>query len=334
MSTNDKLDLIVIGAGAAGLACAIEAQRRGLEFQVIDKGCVVNSIYRFPVNMTFFTSANLLEIGGIPLVSSEEKPKRADALKYYRRVVQHYQLPVRDYEEVLSVTGRDGNFSVRTRDRFGEEHEYLCRKLIVATGYYDNPNPMNIPGEELPKVSHYYTEPHPYFGKKVAVIGGKNSAVEASLELYRNGVDATLIYRGEQLGKHIKYWILPDILNRISRGEIRAFLSTQVVEIREREIVLDTPEGRRVLENDFVLAMTGYHPDTNFLNAMGIEVDSETFEPAHDPETLETNVPGIYVAGAIVSGRMTNRIFIENGRFHGEQIFRHWPEPATAPSST
>ncbi len=323
---NQKLDLIVIGAGAAGLACAIEAQKRGLSLRVIDKGSVVHSIYRFPVNMTFFTTANLLEIGDIPLVSSEEKPKRADALKYYRRVVQHYQIPLRDYETVLSVTGRDGSFTVNTQDRFGERHRLECRKLIVAIGYYDNPNFMNIPGEDLPKVSHYYSEPHPYFGKRVAVIGGKNSAVEAALELYRNGVDVTLIYRGEQLGKHIKYWILPDIQNRIDRGEIPARLSTEVVEIREREIVLETPQGREVLENDFVLAMTGYHPDVSFLSQMGIEVDPDTLAPQHDPETLESNVPGIYLAGAVVSGRMTNKIFIENGRFHGQQIFQHWPE--------
>ncbi len=324
---REKLDLIVIGAGAAGLACAIEAKKRNLEFTVIDKGSVVHSIYRFPVNMTFFTTANLLEIGDVPLVSSEEKPKRADALKYYRRVVQHYQLPVRDYEEVLSVEGRDGDFTVHTRDRFGEEHRLRCEKVIVAIGYYDNPNYMNIPGEDLPKVSHYYSEPHPYFGKKVLVIGGKNSAVEASLELFRNGVDVTMVYRGPELREHIKYWILPDILNRIRNGEIRAFLSTEVLEIRERDVVLETPEGRLELENDYVLAMTGYRPDAPFLRSLGIELDPDTLIPSHDPETLESNVAGIYLAGAIVSGRMTNRIFIENGRFHGGQIFAHWPQP-------
>lgn len=329
VSMNEKLDLIIIGAGAAGLACAIEAQKRELEFQVIDKGSVVHSIFRFPTNMTFFTTANLLEIGGIPLVSSEEKPKRADALKYYRRIVEHFQLPVRTYEEVLSVAGADGDFTVHTRDRFGDGHVYGCRKIIVATGYYDNPNMMDIPGEDLPKVSHYYSEPHPYFDQKVAVIGGKNSAVEAALELFRNGVDVTLIYRGEKLGKHIKYWVLPDIQNRIDRGEIRAYLSTEVTEIRDQEIVLETPGGRKVLDNDFVLAMTGYHPDAEFLRSMGIEVAPDTMEPAHDPATLESNVPGIYLAGAIISGRMTNRIFIENGRFHGEQIFKHWPVART-----
>lgn len=325
---QQKLDLIVIGAGAAGLACAIEAKRRNLDFVVIDKGCVVNAIYKFPTNMTFFTTANLLEIGDIPLVSSEEKPKRADALKYYRRVVEHYQLPIRDYEEVLSVQGQEPDFVLHSRDRFLDEHTLTCRRIIVSTGYYDNPNMMGIPGEELPKVSHYYTEPHPYFGKKVAVIGGKNSAVEAALELYRNSVDVTLIHRRPELHEHIKYWILPDILNRIEQGEIPAFLSTTVREIRERELLLETPDGPRTLENDFVLAMTGYHPNSGFLRAMGVRVDPDTLIPEHDPETLESNVPGIFLAGAIVSGRMTNRIFIENGRFHGGQIFKHWREPA------
>ena len=317
-------DLIIIGAGAAGLACAIEAKQRKLDFVVIEKGCVVNAIFHFPTNMTFFTTANLLEIGDVPLITSEEKPKRVDALKYYRRVVEHYQLPLRDYEKITSVEGSEPDFRLRSEDRFGTEHELRARRLIVATGYYDNPNLMNIPGETLPKVSHYYTEPHPYFGKKVAVIGGKNSAVEAALELYRNSVDVVLIHRGPELQKHIKYWVLPDILNRIERQEIHAFLSTTVEEIRERELVLQTPEGRKSIENDFVLAMTGYQPNEGFLRGMGIQLDPENLIPAHDEKTLESNVPGLFLAGAIVSGRMTNKIFIENGRFHGKQIFEHW----------
>ena len=321
----EKHDLIIIGSGASGLACAIEAKRRGLSFQIIERGALVNAIYRYPTNMIFFTTADLLEIGDIPLICSGPKPTRLDALRYYRRVVDHYELPVRLYEEVLSVEGQLRDFRLETRDRLGVERTYHADRVIVSVGYYDNPNLMNIPGEDLPKVSHYYSEPHPYWGKKVAVIGGKNSAVEAALELYRAGIDVTLIYRGPELRKHIKYWIVPDINNRIDRGEIPAYLSTEVVEIRERELVLETPEGRKVLENDFVLAMTGYHPDHRFLRSMGIELDPDTLEPDCDPETLESNVPGLYVAGAIVAGRMTNRIFIENGRFHGGQIFRHWP---------
>ena len=327
---SGKLDVIVIGAGAAGLACGIEARKRNLNALIIDRGTVVNAILNFPTNMKFFTTADLLEIGGLPLVCVTEKPRRAEVLKYYRRVVEYYQLPVNDYEEVLSVSGSDGDFTVSTRDRLGRPLQYRCHKLIVAVGYYDNPNMLDIPGEELAKVSHYYTEAHPYFGKKVAVIGGKNSAVETALELYRNSVDVTLIYRGPELGKHIKYWVLPDIQNRIRNGEIEALLSTRVTEIRPSEIVVQTPTGVRTLENDFVLAMTGYHPDETFLRAMGIQMEPGTLIPSHDPETLESNVKGLYLAGAIVSGRMTNRIFIENGRFHGEQIFKYWPEPQAA----
>ena len=326
---SEKLDLIIIGAGAAGLACGIEARRRGLDFCIIDRGSVVNSIYRFPVNMEFFTSADLLEIGDLPLISPTLKPRRHEVLKYYRRVTRHYDLPLRDYEEVLKVAGSDGDFEVATKDRQAQKHSLRCRKIIVATGYFDNPNMMNVPGEELDKVSHYYTEAHPYFGKKVAVIGGKNSAVETALELYRNHVNVTLIYRGAALGKHIKYWVLPDIQNRIRNGEIRAYLSTEVIEIGPAKIIIKTPEGLVTLENDSVLAMTGYHPDVEFLSSSGIEVNRDTMIPQHDPETLETNAKGIYLAGAIVSGRMTNRVFIENGRFHGEQIFRHWPEIRT-----
>lgn len=321
---NELLDLIIIGGGPAGLACALEARERELRFWIVEKGCVVNSIFHYPVNMTFFTTADLLEIGGVPFIVSSEKPKRIDGLKYYRRVVDHFELPIKDYERVLAVEGQDNNFSVRTHDRFGQDHVYPCRKIIVATGYYDNPNFLNIPGEELPKVSHYYSDAHPYFRKTVAVLGGKNSAAEAALELFRNGAEVTLIHRGEAMGKEVKYWVLPDINNRISRGEVKALFSSRVQEIREKEIVVCTPDGVKILENDFVLALTGYHPDRDFLGSMGIAVDPETYIPRHNPETLESNVPGIYVAGSIVSGKMTNRIFIENGRFHGVQIFRHW----------
>ena len=329
---SEKLDLVIIGAGAAGLACAIEAKRRRLASILIERGCLVNSIYRFPTNMTFFTTSDLLEIGDLPLTSAEEKPKRAEVLKYYRRVVDHYQLPIRDYEEVLSVQGESGHFKILSRGQTGQELTYFCRRVIVATGYYDNPNRLGVPGEDLPKVAHYYSEPHPYFAKKVAVIGGKNSAVEAALDLYRNGAEVTLIHRGESLKKDIKYWVLPDILNRIERKEIPALLASQVEEIRERTILVRTPSGRQILENDFVLALIGYHPDAAFLRSMGIEVHPQTMVPTHDPETLESNVPGIYLAGAVISGRMTNKIFIENGRFHGRQIFKHWPaaSPLTA----
>lgn len=321
-----KDDLIIIGAGPAGLACGIEARRRKLEFRILEKGCLVNSIYHFPTFMTFFTTPELLEIGDIPMIVQTEKPRRLDGLKYYRRVAEHYDLPVQDYETVLSVTGRDGDFRVATEDRFGQRHQYGCRKVIVATGYFDNPNLLGVPGEELDKVSHYYTDPHPYYRKKVAVIGGKNSAAIAALELYRNGAEVVLIHRGEAMRKEVKYWILPDIHNRIRNGEIKAYFQSRVREIRPREIVLETPQGEKILENDFVFALTGYHPRLDFLQEMGIRVDPETMIPEHDPLTLETNVKGIYVAGALVSGKFTSRIFIENGRFHGEQILPHLEE--------
>lgn len=319
----EMYDLIIIGGGPAGIAAAIEAKRKKFRFLIVEKGCVVNSIYRYPVNMIFFTSADLLEVGDIPLIVSDPKPNRVDGLKYYRRVVDEYALPIRDYEEVLEVDGERGAFRVSTVDRHGETFTYDCRLIIVATGYYDNPNLLGIPGEDLPKVSHYYREPHPYYRKDILVIGGSNSAAEAALELYRSGASVTLVHRGSKISKSVKYWVRPDINNRIDRKEIDAFFSTTVKEIREKEVVLSTPDGEIVLENDFVLALTGYHPNTKFLSGMGIETDPETLAPKHDPETLETNTPGIYVAGSIVAGKMTNRIFIENGRFHGEQIFNY-----------
>jgi thioredoxin reductase (NADPH) len=319
-----KLDLIVVGAGPAGLAAAIEAKRRGFDFLLIEKGCVVNSIYHYPQNMTFFTTGELLEIGNLPMVVRDEKPKRADALKYYRRVAEHYSLPIRDWEAVINVSGQDMDFQVTTRDRFEEENQYKCRKIIFSTGYYDNPNLLNVPGEELDKVSHYYDDPHPYYGKKVAVIGGKNSAAIAALELYRGGADKViLIHRGSELGREVKYWIRPDINNRIERGEVKAYFSTTVKEIRPREIVMLTPGGEVTLPNDYVFALIGYHPDTTLLEKAGIEIEPDTLIPSHNPESLETNVQGIFLAGSIVSGRMTNRVFIENGRFHGEQIMPH-----------
>ena len=329
---SQLLDLIIIGAGPAGLACAIEARKRGLDFWVLERGCLVNSIYKYPVNMTFFTTADLLEIGDVPMIISADKPKRIDGLKYYRRVVEHYELPIRDYEEVLTVQGSLGDFLVKSRDRLGNPHHYRTCRIVVATGYYDNPNLLGIPGEDLPKVSHYYTDPHPYYGKNVAVIGGNNSAAESALELFRSGSKVTLIHRGEHVGSKIKYWVLPDIENRIKNEEIPALFSSRVVEIRPQSIVVETPGGIVELDNDFVLAMTGYHPDSRFLRQMGIRVEPETHIPDHDPETLETNVAGIYLAGSICAGKMTNRIFIENGRFHGGQIFSHWntSRPAAA----
>ena len=324
---SGKQDLIIIGGGPSGIACAIEASRRDLKFHLLEKGCIVNSIYNFPADMTFFTTGELLEIGDVPMIVAAEKPGRAEGFQYYRRVVEHFDLPVRDYELVTSVNREEEGFRVESRHNSGEKFVYYCKRVIVATGYYDNPNLLDIPGENLSKVSHYYTDCHPYYGKKVAVVGGKNSAAQIALDLFRNAnAEVTFIYRGDKMRPQVKYWVLPDINNRISRSEVIAYFSSEVKEIREKEIVISTPEGEQTLENDFVFAMTGYHPDVGFLRKMGINIDPETYIPEHNPDTLETNVSGIYLAGAIVSGKMTNRIFIENGRFHGEQIFRYWDQ--------
>ncbi|MEE2823072.1 MAG: YpdA family putative bacillithiol disulfide reductase [Acidobacteriota bacterium] len=325
---NELSDWIIIGGGPAGLACAIEAKKRNLKFWLIEKGDLVNSIYNFPVDMTFFTTADLLEIGDIPLTSPSEKPKRIEVLKYYRRVVDYYDLPIKYQERVVSVKGEEDNFRVESLDKFEQSQEYRAKRVIIATGYYDNPNKLNIAGEDLGKVSHYYSECHPYFKKKVAVIGGNNSAAETALDLYRNGnAQVTLIHRGEAMGQKIKYWVLPDINNRIKRGEIKAYFSSSVEEIKETEITLSTPDGVKVLENDFVLAMTGYHPDVDFLERIGVKLDVDTCVAQHNSQTLESNKKGIYLAGSIVAGKMTNQIFIETGRFHGSQIFDNLPSP-------
>jgi len=317
---SDRLDVLVIGAGPTGLACGIEAQKIGCKVLVVDKGCVVNSLFNYPANMTFFTTPELLEIGDIPFSTANQKPTRPEALEYYRKVVEHYQLPVAQYQRVEAVSGSDGHFHVVTSDRLGRIFDYETRKLIVSIGYYDLPNKLNIPGEELSKVMHYYHEPHPYFDNDVVVIGGKNSAAIASLDLWRHGARVTLVHRGAKLHHHIKYWILPDIENRIKNREIAAHFNSTVREITPDEVLLETPEGPVQLRNDFVFALVGYHPDYDFLRAIGLELSAEQCRPVCDPQTLESNVPGIYVAGVIVAGSRTNDIFIENGRFHGQQI--------------
>ncbi len=317
---DTRADVFVIGAGPTGLACAIESQRAGFMTIAIDKGCVVNSIYNYPANMSFFTTPELLEIGDIPFSTARQKPTREEALEYYRKVAEHYQLDVRQYQSVKTVTGSDGDFQITAIDSAGRIVDYRTRKLIVSTGYYDLSNPLGIPGEELAKVFHYYREPHPFFDMDVLVIGGKNSAAIASLDLWRHGARVNLAHRGPKLHSHVKYWILPDIENRIKNGEIGAYFSSTVQQIEVDFVDLDTPEGPVRLKNDFVFAMTGYHPDYDFLRSMGIELSSEQCRPVCDPQTLESNVPGIYVAGVIVAGSRTNEIFIENGRFHGKLI--------------
>jgi thioredoxin reductase (NADPH) len=319
-SNAQVFDLLVVGAGPTGLACAIEAQKAGFRVVLVDKGCVCNSLFHYPSHMTFFTTSELLEIGGIPFPTTNAKPTRNEALEYYRQVAAFYKLDVRQYLLVGQVAGSDGNFTVHTTDRFGRPGQLHARKLAIAIGYYDLPNLMGIPGEELSKVHHYYNDPHPYYGLDVAVIGGKNSAAIAALELWRHGARVTLIHRGAGMHRHVKYWIKPDIENRIKNGEIQALFQSQVIEITPDSVLVESPEGSKTLRNDFVFALTGYHPDFDFLERLGVECAGVDRLPACHAETLESNVPGIYLAGVIVAGERTNEIFIENGRFHGQRI--------------
>jgi len=312
-------DVICIGAGPTGLATAIEARRAGMRALVIDKGCLCNSIYHYPVNMVFFTTPELLEIGGLPLVSPNEKPTRVEALKYYRKASEHYELEVRLFELVVRVEGSDGCFTVVTQTQKGAG-EYQGKKIVVATGYYDLPNKLNVPGEDLPHVSHYYTEPYQFWNREVVVVGGKNSAAEAALDLYRNGARVTLVHRDAQLGQSIKYWVKPDIENRIKAGQIQTRLQTRVKEITPDEVIVSNGGGEKRLPARQVFALTGYHPDFAFIESLGVRLDPETRKPALDPNTLESNVPGIHLAGVVIGGNRTGEIFIENGRFHGKQI--------------
>jgi thioredoxin reductase (NADPH) len=319
-------DVLVIGAGPTGLACAIDAQNAGFHVVLVEKGCLCNSLYHYPSHMTFFTTPELLEIGNIPFPSPNPKPSRNEALQYYRQVASHYKLDVRQYHAVEKVTGSDGSFHVHVRDRFDRTSELRARKLIVATGYYDLPNYLEIPGEGLSKVMHYYDDPHPYSGLDVVVIGGKNSAAIAALELWRHGARVTLVHRGPDIHRHVKYWIKPDIENRIKAGEVTAYFQSQVSEITPDTVLIETPSGKVILKNDFVFALIGYHPDFEFLEALGVRSEGIDRMPVCDPATLESNVPGVYLAGVIVAGARTNEIFIENGRFHGQQIARHLTE--------
>jgi thioredoxin reductase (NADPH) len=313
-------DLICIGAGPTGLACAIEAKRAGMRPLVIDKGCLCNSLYHYPVNMVFFTTPELLEIGDLPLTSTTEKPTRTEALKYYRKCVEHYSLDLRLGHRVEQIDGSDGRFTVHTHNEQGITAQFAARKIAVATGYYDLPNRLGVPGEDLPHVSHYYTEPHPFWRQDVIIVGGKNSAAEAALDLYRSGANVTLVHRRAELGSTIKYWVRPDIENRIKAGQISALFDTEVVRFEPGRIWVSRCGTERALPADQVFALTGYHPDFEFLRSMGITLDPATNKPTMDPQTHESNVPGIFLAGVVIGGNHTSEIFIENGRFHGKQI--------------
>ena len=319
---TESFDALIVGAGPTGLACGIELERRGVKAVIVEKGCVVNSLYNYPTNMVFFTTPELLEIGNIPMTSLNEKPNRHEALKYYRRVADHFKLDIRQYERVESIAGADNAFEVHSTDRLGARRAYLTRKIVLAIGYYDVPNMLGVPGEDLEKVLHYYKEPHPYYNHDVAVIGGQNSAAIAALELNWTGARVTLIHREAGISSRVKYWIRPNLENRVKNGEIRAYFHSRVVEILPDSIRIATPDGEKTLKNDFVFAMIGYRPDLDFLSATGVSLDSATQKPRTDPATLESERPGIYLAGVIVAGMHTNEIFIENGRLHGHLIAR------------
>jgi thioredoxin reductase (NADPH) len=317
---SDSYDIICIGAGPTGLATAIEAKIEGLRALVIDKGCLCNSLFHYPVNMSFFTTPERMEIGSLPMTVASGKPTRAEALKYYRRAVEHFGLEVRQYERVERVTGHDGAFIVHTVDSPGQPQKYHTRKIAVATGFYDHPNFLGVRGENLPHVSHYFTEPHPYWNQNVTVIGGGNSAAEAALDLFRAGARVTIIHRGAEMGRTLKYWVKPDIENRIRANEICAKIRAQVVAIEPQQVLIKDGKDEEKVPAVQVFALTGYHPDFDFLEKLGIRLATTNKKPAIDPETLESNIPGIYLAGVVIGGNDTSHIFIENGRFHGRQI--------------
>jgi thioredoxin reductase (NADPH) len=316
----NQYDALVVGAGPTGLACAIELQQRNLKVAVIEKGCIVNSLYHYPTHMTFFTTPELLEIGGIPMTSMYEKPTRTEALKYYRRVAEHYRLDVHQYERVETIAGPDLAFQIDSTDRLGCRRQYRALKIVLATGYYDVPNFLDVPGESLEKVQHYWKEAHPYFDHDVLVVGGKNSAAIAALELHWAGARVALVHRSPGLSDHVKYWIKPNLENRIKNGEIKAYFNSTVREIRPDSVLLSTPDGEIWIKNDFVLALTGYRPDLEFLASIGITLDAGTMRPRTNPQTLESDRAGVHLAGVVVAGMHTNEVFIENGRFHGKLI--------------
>jgi len=313
-------DVLIVGAGPSGLAAAIAAKRQGLDFVIVEKGVLVNSIFNFPMHMVFFTTPELLEIGGLPLTTPYEKPTRLEALRYYRRVVDTYDLQVSYQEAVDAIDrGNDGIFSVTTIRR-GVTRERQARAVVLAIGYYDLPNYLGVPGEDLPHVSHYYTDAHPYYRQRAVVVGGKNSAAEAALELFRAGAHVTLVHRHATLGDSIKYWVRPDIENRIKEGSIAARFESSVVAITSTAVVIETKGTREEIPAEGVFLLTGYHPDVGLMRRAGIECHPETLAPTLDSETFETNVPNLFIAGGAVAGRNTGNIFIENGRFHGERI--------------
>lgn len=311
-----EFDVVIIGGGPIGIACGLEAKKQGISYIIIEKGTIVNSLFNYPVNMQFFSSSEKLEIDNIPFISKEAKPKRNEALEYYRRIVTSNQLNIHLFEKVLDTEKQDDSFLVKTN-----KGEYVAKNVVLATGFYDLPNTIDVPGEDLPKVSHYYNDPHFYASQKLAVIGASNSAIDAALECWRKGAEVTLIIRGPEVGPRVKYWVRPDIINRIEEGSIKAYYNSTVKEIKSNEIIIETPDGEVVLENDFVLALTGYRPNFAFLEKLGIALSDDAKRlPNYDPETMETNVEGLFLAGVICGGMETHKWFIENSRIHAPII--------------
>lgn len=315
----EQFDVVIVGGGPIGIACGLEAKKKGLSYLIIEKGPIVNSLFNYPINMQFFSSSEKLEIDEIPFISKEAKPKRNEALEYYRRIVTSNVLNINLFEKVENINTSEEKFTIHT-----SKSSYTASNIVIATGFYDLPNTLNVPGEDLTKVTHYYKDPHFYAKQKVAVIGASNSAIDAALECYRKGAEVTLIIRGPEVGKRVKYWVRPDIINRIEEGSVKAHYNATVKEIRKNEIIIDTPEGNTTLENDYVIALTGYMPNFEFLEKLGIELsDDEKRLPNYNSETMETNISGLYLAGVICGGMETHKWFIENSRIHAKTIMGH-----------
>lgn len=315
-SEKEQFDVLIIGAGPIGIACALECHKKGLHYIVIEKGTLTNSIYNYPLNMSFFSTSEKLEIDDIPFISTNPKPHRNEALEYYRRVATSNNLNINLYEKIISVQKTSTYFKIKS-----DKQEYSAKNIIVSTGFYDIPKNLNVPGEKLPKVTHYYKEAHPFVMQKVVIVGASNSSVDAALEIWRKGGDVTMVIRGSEIGDRVKYWVKPDIENRIKEGSIKAFFNSEIEEITENQVFIKTPNGNKALQNDFVIALTGYRPDFEFLKTMGVEtsIDGNMF-PNYNPQTMETNINGLYLAGVICGGLETHKWFIENSRIHAKII--------------
>lgn len=319
MQIPNKFQVVIIGGGPIGIACALEAEKKGLSYVILEKGCLVNSLYHYPTNMTFFSTSEKLELDNIPFISNNPKPGKREALEYYRRIVSNNEVNIHLFEKVVDIKSEnDGHTVVSTKT------EYQAENVIIATGFYDIPNYLGIPGEELPKVSHYYGDPHYYATQKTVVVGASNSAVDAALEIYRKGGDVTMVVRKPEIGERVKYWVRPDIVNRIEEGSIKAYFNSSLKEIDEHEVIIETPEGEEKIENDFVLLLTGYRPNFGFLQDIGIKLSDDGRKiPYYNEETMETNIPGIFLAGVICGGVETHKWFIENSRVHAKMIMDH-----------